>query len=96
MRLLAKQPIVVGMTANPEPDKPIRHFGGQSAVVDADPCRPEPADPLEVKGWMPGILLQARERVIGEVPHRRRQGLIQRPEVGGRVMSQRGVVLPAA
>lgn len=54
MRLLAKQPIVVGMAANPEPHKPVWHFDGESTVVDADPRRPEPANLLEVKGWMPG------------------------------------------
>ena len=64
MRLLAKQPIVVGMATNPEPDEPIRCFYGQSAVVGADPSRPEPADPLEVKGRMPGVLLQARVGLI--------------------------------
>ena len=47
--LLAKQPIVVGMAANPEPDESIRRFDGQSSVMDADPRRPEPADFLEVK-----------------------------------------------
>ena len=45
---------------------------------------------------MPRILLQARVGLIGESAHLRRQGSIQRPEVGRRVMSQRGVVLPAA
>ncbi len=49
MRLLAKQPIVVGMAANPEPDESIGRFDGQGSVVGADPRRPEPADFLEVK-----------------------------------------------
>lgn len=49
MRLLAKQPIVVGMTADPEPDESIGRFDSQSSVVSADPGRPEPADFLEVK-----------------------------------------------
>ena len=57
--LSAKQPIVVGMATNPEPDEAIRCFDGQSAVVSTDPSRPEPADLLEVKGRMPGVLLQA-------------------------------------
>ena len=94
--MLAEQPIVVGMASNPEPDEPIWHFDGQRAVAGADPCRPEAADFLEMKGWMPGILLQPHVRLIGEILHVRRQGAIERPEVGRRVMSQRGVVLPAA
>jgi hypothetical protein len=32
MRLLAKQPIVVGMTADPEPDESIGRFDSQSSV----------------------------------------------------------------
>ena len=66
MRLLAKQSIVVGMATNPEPDKRVRCLHGQSAVVGADPSRPEPADLLEVKGRMPGVLLQARVSLIRE------------------------------
>ena len=49
MRLLAKQTIVVGMAANPEPDESIGHFDGQRAVADADPRRPEATDLFEVK-----------------------------------------------
>ena len=64
MRLLAKQSIVVGMATNPEPDKRIGSFDGQGAVVGADPSRPEPADLFEVKGRMPGVLLQARVGLI--------------------------------
>ena len=84
------------MNANPEPDEPVGRFDGQGPVVSADPCRPKPTDLLEVKGGMPRILLQARVGLIGEIAYRGRQGSIQRPEVGRRVMSQRGVVLPAA
>jgi hypothetical protein len=47
--LLAKQPIVVGMAANPEPDQPVRCFDREGAVVSADADRPEPADLLEVE-----------------------------------------------
>jgi hypothetical protein len=49
MRLLAKQAIVVSMTANPEPDEPVGRVDGQGSVVSADPYRPEPTDPFEVK-----------------------------------------------
>ena len=97
MRLLAKQPIVVGMAANPEPDEPVWRFGTECAVVSSSHSgRTEPADLLEVKRRVPRILFQARIRLIGELPNLGRQGSIQRPEVGRRVVSQRGVVLPAA
>jgi hypothetical protein len=47
--LFAKQPIVVGMTANPEPDQPVRYFDREGTIVSTDARRPEPADLLEVK-----------------------------------------------
>jgi hypothetical protein len=49
MRLLAKQPIVVGMAANPEPDESVGRVDGQGSVVGADPSRPEPTDFLKVE-----------------------------------------------
>jgi hypothetical protein len=69
MRLLAKQAIVVGMAANPEPDEAVCRFDREGAVVSADASRPEPADFLEVEGGMSRILLQARVRLIGEIPN---------------------------
>jgi hypothetical protein len=96
MRLLAKQTIVVSMATNPEPDEPVRRVDGQGSVVSADTHRPEATDLLEMKRGMPRILLQSRVGLIGEAAYLGRQGPIQRPEVGRRVMSQRGVVLRAA
>src|SRR5262245_39771768 len=49
MRLLAKQAIVVGMAANPEPDESIGRLDGQGSVVGADSNRPEATDFLEVQ-----------------------------------------------
>ena len=92
MRLLAKQAIVVGM----EPDETIRRFDRQRAVVRANPCRPELAYLLEVKRRVPRLLLQTRIRPVGESAYFGRQRLIQRPEIRGGVMTQSGVVLPAA
>ncbi len=76
MRLLAKQAIVVSMAANPEPDESVGRFDSQGSVVSADPRRPEPADSLEMKGGVPGILLQALVRLIGEIAYLERQGAI--------------------
>jgi hypothetical protein len=67
MRLSAKQPIVGCMGADPEPHEPVCRFDGESAVVSPDPSGPEAADLLEVKRWMPRVLLQTRVRLIGEV-----------------------------
>jgi hypothetical protein len=76
MRLLAKQPIVVGMAANPEPDESVWRFDREGAVVSSNPSRPEAADLLEVKRGMPGVLFQARVRLIGEIPNLGRQGSV--------------------
>lgn len=84
------------MTANPKPDQSIRCFDSESAVVSSDTSRPKPPDPFEVKRRVPGILLQARVCLIGEIPNLLRQRAVQRPEVRGRVMGQIGVDLPAA
>jgi hypothetical protein len=46
---LAKQPIVVGMAPNPEPNQPVRCFDREGAIVSADTSRPEATYLLEVK-----------------------------------------------
>lgn len=68
MRLLAKQPIIVCMRADPEPYEAVCCFDRQGAVVGTDANGPKAADLLEVKRWVPGVLLQAGVRLIGEVP----------------------------
>jgi hypothetical protein len=67
MRLSAKQAIVVGMGADPKPHETVCRFDRQRAVVSTDPSGPEAADLLEVKRWMPRVLLQTGVRQIGEV-----------------------------
>ena len=76
MRWLAKQAIVVGVAADPEPHESVWHLHRQSAVVSPDPSGPEPADLLEVKRGMAGILLQSHVRLIGEIPGLRGQGSV--------------------
>jgi hypothetical protein len=39
--LLAKQPIVVGMAADPEPHEAIGRFDSERAVVTSDPSGPQ-------------------------------------------------------
>jgi hypothetical protein len=96
IRLSAEKAIVVGMAADPEPDESVAGFHGQRSVVGSDSRRPEPANSLEVKCGMSRILFQVRVGLIGEIPHLGRQAPIEGPEVGGRVVGQSGVVLPAA
>ena len=76
MRLLAKQAIVVGVAADPEPDEPVWHLHRKRSVVSPDPSGPERADLLEVKRGMPRILLQTCVGLIGEIPGPGRQGSV--------------------
>ena len=96
MRLLAKQAIVVGMTADPEPQEPIARLDAQGTMVPADAHGPEAPDLLEVEGRMSGILLQSSIGLIRERPHLRWQRVVCGPEGRRGVVVQRDVVLPAA
>ena len=69
MRLSAKQPIVVGMRADPEPHQSVCRFDRERTVANADPSGPEPTDLLEVERWMPRVLLQTGICLIGESLH---------------------------
>ena len=67
MRWLAEQPLVVCMSADPEPYEPVRRFDREGTVASPDPSRPEAADLLDVKRRVPRVLLQTRVRLIGEL-----------------------------
>jgi hypothetical protein len=66
--LLAKQPIVVSMTPNPEPEKPVRGLDREGAIVRATRADQKRPTLLEVEGGMARILFQALVRLIGEFP----------------------------
>ncbi|MBI2219059.1 MAG: hypothetical protein HYU51_17370 [Candidatus Rokubacteria bacterium] len=67
--MLAKQPIVVCMTADPEPDEAVGRFDRKRAVAPSNPSGPEAAELLELKRGMSRILLETRVRLIGELLH---------------------------
>jgi hypothetical protein len=60
MRLLAKQPVVICMAADPEPDKTVDGLDGKGPIVASDPGGPEAADFLEMKRRMMRILFEVR------------------------------------
>lgn len=66
MRSLIKQPVVIGMGADPKPHEPVFRFHGQGAVVGSNPSRPEATDLFEVERRVPRVLLQARVCLVGE------------------------------
>ena len=47
-RWLADEFVVIGMRANPEPNEVLTSFHCESTMVQPDPCRPKPADFLEM------------------------------------------------
>ena len=67
MRMLAEQPIVVRMGADPEPYESVGRFDCKRAVVSPHSHRPEAADLLEVERRVARVVLQPRVRLIGEV-----------------------------
>ena len=94
--LFAKQPIVVGVATDPEPHETVRRLDGEGAVVSSDSSGPEASCLLELKRWIPRILLEAIVCLISKTLHLRRQRPVGGPEIGGGVMDQSRVVLPAA
>ena len=50
--------VILTVMTNPEPDDVGTLLDDNSAVVDADPSRPHPADLLEVEGRMPWVGLE--------------------------------------
>src|SRR2546429_7630506 len=66
-RLLGDDAIVVGMTANPEPQQTIWSIHRQRTVVDPDAYRMEPAHTLEMQRRMTGIRLEKLKLLVGKV-----------------------------
>jgi hypothetical protein len=56
MRLLAKQPVVICMAADPEPHKPVGGFDRESPMVTSDPSGPEATNFFEMKGGVTRVL----------------------------------------
>jgi hypothetical protein len=65
-------------------------------MMEPNSTRPEPIDPLEVKGWVSRVRLEEHELLVSEPTNRRRQGTVARPEPRRRAMLQRSVDFPAS
>lgn len=55
------------MGANPEPHEPISDLDRESAVLTADPSRPETPNLLEVKRRVTRVLFETLVGLIGEL-----------------------------
>ena len=92
----AEQSVIFGVAPDPEPDETVINLDRKGAVPAPYPHRPDVFGLLEPKGRVPRILLEALESMIGEPLDLWREVTIRGPELRRGVMSQRGVVLPAA
>lgn len=93
--LSAEQPVVVGVSSNPEPHEVVASFDGECAIVTSGANRPEPANLLQLERRMAKVLVEVCVRLVRKLLDILWQRLVARPEVGRRVVSQRRVVLPA-
>ena len=67
--MFAKQAIVVGVAADPEPHEAIRRFDCERAVVTSDPGGPEAPNLLKLKRGISRILLETFVCLVGDFLH---------------------------
>ena len=79
--LLAKQPVVICMAADPEPHKTVVRFDRKCPILTANPNRPETTHCLEMQSRMMRIVFQVRVGAIGEPLDLGRQGSVAGPEI---------------
>ena len=79
--MLAKQPVVVSMAADPESHKTVDGFDRKCPILTSNPSRPETTYLLEMKSRMMRIVFQVRVGPIGEPLDLGRQGLVAGPEI---------------
>lgn len=65
------------MRPDPEPNEPVSHLSREGSIVQADTRRSKPADFLEMKGWMLGILLETGKGFIGSLANFVRKSAIE-------------------
>ena len=82
MRLLAKQPVVICMAADPEPHKAVRSFDREGPMMTSDPSGPKATDLFEMQRRVTRVFFQVRVGPIGEPLNFWRQGSIAGPKIG--------------
>ena len=82
MRLLAKQPVVICMAADPEPHKAVRSFDREGPMMTSDASGPKATDLFEMQRRVTRVFFQVRVGPIGEPLNFWRQGSIAGPEIG--------------
>ena len=80
MRLLAKQPIVVGMGADPEPQHAIGHVDGQRAIMRPHSYRVKTTCAFEMERRMSRIGFEDFELLVGQDTNPLWQRIVASPE----------------
>ena len=78
------------MGSDPKPMNTARNFVAKRSVMVANAHRPNFAESLEMKRWVPWIGLEKLEILVRERPHRLGQRVVERPEASGRRVLQSG------
>jgi hypothetical protein len=55
-RLTPKEPVILGVAPDPEPNDLAFPFGGKGRMVKSDSRRPDPADALDVERRVPRVV----------------------------------------
>jgi hypothetical protein len=69
---LTDDPVVVSVASDPEPQHPAYDFDTKRPVRKTDTRREETSHPLELQGWMTGIVLQQLEVLVRKITDRSR------------------------
>src|SRR3712207_488039 len=64
---LAHELVIIGVTPAPEPQHPAFDFDTKRPMRQANAHREETACPLEMQGWMPGIVLRQLEVLVRKI-----------------------------
>ena len=64
---LADEFVIFDVAPNPKPQQTVRRFHSDGTVVASDAHRPEPANLLEMQGWMSWVRFKQCKRSVGEL-----------------------------
>jgi AraC-like DNA-binding protein len=88
---LLDEQIVMGVIANPEPDKTVRRFYGQGPMMKPHSDRPEATGLFQSKRFVSRVSLQKLEVLVRQPSDCRREIVVRVPERGTCVMPHSGL-----
>jgi hypothetical protein len=91
----AKNPVVLPVRADPEPENTIGNVDSQGSIREADSDGSVITDPFEAKRWVLRVGLEQSEGFVGQILDGGRERLIEVPELRCGGMLQSSVCFPA-